>query len=157
MLASFFYQGDPPTAETLLDMAREALVATANDTLDSAWCEGMVEGLVTAWTAARAHERGDEDDAEEPCFETGSEAEHAYMKRGLRVYVKRVKQAFPDYEPSDDGVIWWPEGMKVRRGWPKAFVAAIAVTLGEIEGDRSVATFKYMQQRQEAERAEGTA
>lgn len=153
MLASFFYQGEPPEPETLLDMAREALVAASDSSneFDDDTCKAMVDGLVRAWMAARAHaHRDDEEDWEEPTHETAAEAEAAFRKVSLAVYVARVRQAYPEYDPSDDGVLWWPEGMAYRKGWPKAFIEAVARTLGEIDGDRSVAMFKYMQQRKAA-------
>jgi len=153
MLASFFYQGEPPEAATLLDMARECLVAESrsDSDLDSDTCKSMVEGLVRAWVAAREHaHRDDQREWKEPTHETAAQAEEAYRKVALAVYVRVVQRAYPHYDPVGDGVLWWPEGMAHRAGWPRVFVRAIAKTLGEIEGDRSVALFRYMADKQHA-------
>lgn len=161
MLASFFYEGDVPTPETLLDMAREALVAELRNDMESETCAAMVDGLAKAWEAARDHERREESDADarEPCFDTAADAESAYHDRFMRAYKTAVQREYPGYNPSDDGVGWWPEGMTHRGGWPKRFVLAVAATLGEVDGDSTVATAKYFEERkaEEAKMAEAKA
>jgi len=160
MLASFFYQGDVPETEALLDMARNALVAESNGDLDTDACRAMVDGLSKAWVAARGHESGEEDDVDgsatwEPTLLVRQDAEALYRRVALKVYVRRVRRAFPDYNCEDgDGVIWWPEGLTYERdGWPKGFVTKLALTLGEIEGDRTVHLFKAMQKIHAEEKA----
>jgi len=144
MLASYFYQGDVPEPETLLDMARQTLVAESNSdgALDPDVCRALVDGLAKAWSAARQY--ADED--WEGSWLNRREAEVLYRKVALRAYVSVVRRTFPDYDCEDgDGVIWWPEGLTERDGWPKEFVTKLAATLGEIEGDRTVVTYRYMQ------------
>lgn len=156
MFASFFYQGEPPEPETLVDMARECLVATMRSDrgFDDDVCEQMVDALASAWQAARQHARREAvrdalsnselPDEDEPCFSSAADAERAYCKRAQRVYAPRVRRAFPHYDP-DDETISWPEGLAYRAGWPKAFLLALASTIGEIEAERTVAMFRHMQ------------
>jgi hypothetical protein len=157
-LESFFYQGDVPTAETLLEAAIEALVACeARNHLDADLCRPMVDGLVKAWCAAREHEasRGDneaEDGYEERLFDSANEAERAYHQAFTRHYRAVVERAYPKYDASDDGVGWWPDGMNHRNGWPVAFVEALAKTLGAIDGGQAVAMWRYMEEKRAAQR-----
>jgi hypothetical protein len=162
MLASFFYQGDVPEPETLLDMARNALVAEGAGDLETEECRTMIDGLSLAWVAARRHESGEEDEVDgsatwEPTRLTRQDADVLYRRVALKVYVRRVKKTFPDYNCEDgDGVIWWPEGLTYERdGWPKEFVTKLALTLGEIEGDRTVHMFKAMQELDAEQKAAG--
>ena len=158
---AFFYQGDVPEAAALLDMAREALVAceVKND-LDEQTCQAMVDGLVKAWVAARECEADKEgkEDYEERCFDSSNEAERAYLQTFTRHYRSVVEKAFPKYDASGDGVAWWPSGMTMHRGWPVAFISAVAITLGRVEGAHTVATYREMQrldaEHKTAEKAE---
>jgi len=154
MLASFFYQGEVPEAGTLLDMATQALVSesSGDGDLDSGICRKLIDGLAKAWLAVREHEEhGD-------TLLDAAEAEALYVKLGLRAYIRTVKRDYPHYECEDgDGVIWWPEGLTHRDGWPRLFIAKLAEPLGEIEGDRSVALFKYMAARKAEEEGGGVS
>jgi len=148
MLAAFFYQGDVPESTTIMDSALECLVAEGNGDLDDMTCQSILDGLVKTWKALREHERYTEDggdDCAEPCFDSFEIGERAYMDAFTKRYVAVVRREFQNYDPSDDGVAWWPSGMSTSGYWPKAFVLKIAQTIGEIEGVKSIQMFKYMQ------------
>jgi hypothetical protein len=147
MLASFFYQGDVPTAESLIDMARECLVAASNSDIDDDLSCSMVEGLAIAWCAAYRHHAENDKDDEHPdvdFYEDAKEAERDYCKVAMRAYERTVRRESPNYK-ADPESIWWPDGLAYNRhSWPKTFLRALASTAGEIEGDRTVALARYM-------------
>lgn len=156
MMDAFFYQGDVPTAESLLDMAREVLVACeVKNELEEEVCLPMLDGLSRAWAAARDHETG-EDSHDEPTHDSAHEAERAYHQAYTHHYKATIAKSFPDYDPGDE-VGWWPNGMSQRRGWPVAFIAAVAVTLGRVEGAHSVAMYREMQRMDAAKESAGGA
>lgn len=147
-LEAFFYDGEIPSSVTFMDMARQALVSceVKND-LDVDLCRKMVDGLCDAWSAAQEYEEGD-DSYSEPRFDSFKEAERAYHQIYMRAYAQEVRRSYPKYDPSDDGLGWWPDGLKERAGWPTAFVKALAQTLGAVEGAHTVAAYRYMEKRQ---------
>jgi len=147
MLAAFFYQGDVPEPSTLLDMARECLVAESNGDLDSDVCKALVSGLCKAWCAAREH--AGSDDHDEPRFETAANAETAYMRVANRHHDARVRLDYPEYQPHEEGSLWWPDGLASESGWPVAFINGLAATLGEIEGENTIACARYFEAQQQ--------
>lgn len=159
MLAAFFYQGEVPESTTAMDNAIECLVAESKGDLDDAACRSIVDGLVKVWKALREHERhaGGDEDYVERCFESFEHGERAFRDVFMGVYTVTVRRDFPDYDPSDDGVAWWPSGMNPDGRWPKAFVLKAAKILGEIEGVKSSQMYKYMQRMDEKKAKEATA
>jgi hypothetical protein len=150
-LESFFYDGELPSSVTLMDMARQALVSCEikND-LDADLCRKMIDGLCAAWSAAQEYEEG-EDDYIESRFDSFKEAERAYHQAFMRAYKTEVRRNYPDYDPNDDGVGWWPDGLKDRAGWPTSFVKALASTLGAVDGAHTVAMWRHFEKRKAAE------
>lgn len=143
MLAAFFYQGDVPEPEALLDMARQCLVAEQRGALCADICKPLIDGLCTAWCAAREHQA--EEGHNEPRFATAADAEYAFATIATKHHDVTVRLTHAGYERKGEPPLCWPEGLKYVSGWPVAFISKLAATYGEIEGTRSVAIAKYFE------------
>lgn len=145
-LTSYLYQGEVPEPDSVLDMARQLLVAStlSNHALSEETCAEMLDGLAAVYVGAVRHHC----ERETRICDDASHAERIYVDAANGTYMTALRRAYPDYDP-DPEVLMWPDAMRYREGWPLMFVLSLGRTLGEVEGDRSVAVFRWMREQEQ--------
>lgn len=156
--AHFFY-GDgwdaSEAATEAQDALIKALVALEDSSIDNDAGRAITGGYRRVWLGCQdaAAEDGDFDPA---YFDTKADAEQFYRKVSLKAYVATVRRSYPKYETDGDGICWWPDALPLDAAWPRKLLARIAVVMGEIEGERSVAMAKHFEQKDAEQQASAT-
>jgi hypothetical protein len=143
---TYLYQGEVPEPDTVLDMGRQLLVATtvSDDALDEVLCASMLDAVAALYVGSLQHHR----EQEARICDSAQHAERIYLDAAQGAYLKAIRRDYPNYD-ADPEAMMWPEAMRYREGWPYTFVVALGKTLGEIEGERSVAVFRWVAKQEQ--------
>jgi hypothetical protein len=153
--AHFFYAGDwdaDDVATAAQDKLIKACVAFEDECHDTDAMQAVIKGQRSVWVGAREIAAEEDDDFELDYADSAQAAERLYRETFLRCYVRCIRRSYPKYETDGEGMAWWPECLPYDSLWPRRLLGKLALVMGEIEAEKSLAAARYFEQ-QDAQQA----
>jgi hypothetical protein len=147
--AHFFYGDDWDAAEAATaaqdELIKALVVLEEQGGGDTAI--NITNGYRAVWVGAQEVAAEADDSDVELEYLSAAGAEKLYRKVFLKAYVRTIRRSYPKYETDGDELGWWPESLRLDPVWPRKLLACIANVIGEIEGEKSVATAKHFEKK----------